>query len=337
MGQQIPAQAGEVVEVEGAPPALRFPVPLSGVLGEGCQIAGELAASHAGIGVEDRRERFARGQDELLLRPLGPQRQGGGAPDLAPCLRELTRSVRVQRRSRRRRRFFSRRLERAAELRHGAVELAPRARVLVERRLRIAEQRRHGGPRLGELLQQPRQLIGEPHPEFSPRAQTHFRAEPPCRIAHRAAERAFQRPQRGRLTALAQEAAGFDLRQDGEPWIDPGRRGMAPENLPAERVDGPDLREPEIAADAHPGRVARGQLVHARPDASLELRGGLLREGDRPQLRGRQRVCAPEKVDADGHQPMRLAGSRSGLDHGAGAFGQELRHGAPRRRSPRDP
>ena len=139
VGQQIAAQPGEIVEVERAAAALRFPVPLRGVFGEGRQIAGERGAAHARVGVEYPCEGVARRDDEILLQPLGAQRPRRGSPHLSPRLRKLTRSVRFQRRPRCRRCFLPRSLQRAAQLRQGTIELAPRARVLVESRLWIGE------------------------------------------------------------------------------------------------------------------------------------------------------------------------------------------------------
>src|SRR5947207_1278394 len=58
---------------------------------------GQRGASDAGIGVEQRLDRIPRREDDLLVRAVRAQVEGGAAPHLPPGLRELSRRIRVER------------------------------------------------------------------------------------------------------------------------------------------------------------------------------------------------------------------------------------------------
>src|SRR2546427_55784 len=141
--------------------------------------------------------------------------------------------------------------------------------------------------RLAELRQQRRHLVRETGAELALRPQPHLGAEAPGPVLQALAEGAFQRAQGNALASLAQEPARLRFVEDAEARIDPRGRRVPAQDLAAERVDGPDLRQAEIAADAPPGGLALRQHVHARAHAPFQLRGGLLRKRHRAQPGGR--------------------------------------------------
>src|SRR2546421_141011 len=157
---------------------------------------------------------------------------------------------------------------------------AARSRASAAARTPASASRTASNASLAELRQQRRHLVRETGAELALRPQPHLGAEAPGPVLQALAEGAFQRAQGNALASLAQEPARLRFVEDAEARIDPRGRRVPAQDLAAERVDGPDLRQAEIAADAPPGGLAFRQHVHARADAPFQLRGG--RTGNRP-------------------------------------------------------
>src|SRR5207245_492158 len=164
------------------------------------------------------------------------------------------RGIRLQRRTGQRWRLLSGGEQSGAQIRQRPIELAPGPGVVVEGGLGVALelQRRRAG--LAELCQQRRHLVRETGAELALCPQSHLGAETPGPFLEVRAESAFQRAQGDGLARLAQEPAPLRFVEDVEPRIDPRGSRVPAQDLAAERVDGPDLRQAEVAADAPPER-----------------------------------------------------------------------------------
>src|SRR3954467_2000617 len=106
------------------------------------------------------------------------------------------------------------------------------------------------------------------------------------------------------------------------------------------RWRGSAARFPQFGLDtADFFRAARGESIDALADPSLQLGGGLLAEGDRPQACGRQRLRpahAPERVETERHEAVRLSRPGARLEDGAARLPvqvAQVSHGGPRSRS----
>ena len=329
--QQVAAEAGEVVEVQRAGPRLQFAVAGRGMPGEQDQIRGERRAPHSGVGVEQRVPGGPGLGDDLLVRTPCREVTGRREAQDRPRLRKLSRRAFQYRTAERRRSRLAGLRKRGAEIGERLAESRPGALVFCRRGCRVLHELLQRGGALADLAQQPRELVGEAADESPLRAQPHLGAKPPRGGSGCGPERALQRAQRRGFAGLTQEACALRLVEELEAGIDPGGRGVAPQDLGAERMDGADLRQPEVAADAPERGILRCQLVHPGADAPLQLARGLLGEGHRPEPGGRNRRRAAQELDAERDEVVRLAGARARLHHGATAGEAELSHAAPLR------
>ena len=288
--QQLAAASSEIVEVQRSLPGLQLTVALASAVREHRQVARQRRGPHAGIGVQDRLERLFRREDRLLVGALRPQVQRGTAAHLPPGLRELSRGICLQRRTGQRWRLLSGGEQIGAQIRQRPIELAAGAGVVVEGALGVGQELQWRGTGLAELCQQRRHLVRETGAEPALCPQPHLGAEAPGPFLEVRAESAFQRAQGDGLARLAQEPARPRFVEDLESRIDPRARRVPAQDLAAERMDGPDLRQAEVAVDAPPERLSFRQHVHAGADAPFQLRSGFLRERHRAQPGGWERL-----------------------------------------------